>query len=65
MIIENAEHSSDVRPFLPGDGGSVVLVTARARLPDLVMQHGLADHPVGALSPDAAAEASESLRAWT
>ena len=56
VIIENAEHSSDVRPFLPGDGGSVVLVTARARLPDLVMQHGLADHPVGALSPDAAAE---------
>lgn len=56
VVIENAERPADVRPFLPGDGRSIVLVTARERLHDLIIQDGIAAQPVPALAPEAAVE---------
>ena len=56
VVIENAERAADVRPFLPGDGRSIVLVTARDRLHDLIIQDGVAARPVPPLAPEAAVE---------
>jgi tetratricopeptide (TPR) repeat protein len=40
VVLENAERAGDVRPFLPGSGESVVLVTARERIKDLAIFDG-------------------------
>jgi tetratricopeptide (TPR) repeat protein len=56
VVLENAERASDVRPFLPGSGRSIVLVTARDRIRGLVIYDGASTEPVPELSPVAAVE---------
>jgi tetratricopeptide (TPR) repeat protein len=54
VVLENAERAGDARPFLPGSGRSVVLVTARQRIRELIIYDGMVTEPVQELSPDAA-----------
>jgi DNA-binding SARP family transcriptional activator/tetratricopeptide (TPR) repeat protein len=58
IVLDNARDSSQVRPLLPGAGGSVVVVTSRNRLTDLVAVDGAIPVPVGPLTR---AEARELL----
>lgn len=40
ILLENAVSADQIRPLLPGAGGSAVVVTARADLSELWVQHG-------------------------
>lgn len=40
IILDNANSAEQVRPFLPGSSGSLVVVTSRSRLPGLIARDG-------------------------
>lgn len=40
IVLDNAATAEQVRPLLPGDGGSLALVTSRVELPGLVVADG-------------------------
>lgn len=50
LILDNAVSAAQVRPLLPGSGGSRVLVTSRSRLNGLAVHEGAARITVGPLS---------------
>ncbi|MFF3786318.1 hypothetical protein [Streptomyces sp. NPDC001933] len=53
LLIDNASRAADVRAFLPGGNGHLVLVTSRHPLSELAGE-GAFLHSVGPLPPDAA-----------
>lgn len=52
LVLDDAASSDQVRPLLPGRGASVVLVTGRERLRDLVVREGVAELAVDRFSDD-------------
>ena len=52
LVLDDAGSSDQVRPLLPGRGASVVLVTSRERLRDLVVREGVAELAVDPVSDD-------------
>jgi tetratricopeptide (TPR) repeat protein len=60
FLLDNAATADQVRPLLPGEPGSLVLVTSRSRLTGLVAAGGAHPVPVGLLP---AAEARQLLAA--
>ncbi|WUI00696.1 winged helix-turn-helix domain-containing protein [Spirillospora sp. NBC_00431] len=56
VLLDDARDACQVRPLLPGGGGTVVLVTSRLRLSGLVARHGAERLPLGALTPQDARE---------
>jgi tetratricopeptide (TPR) repeat protein len=54
VLLDNAASTEQVRPLLPGQGGSFTIVTSRRRLDGLVALHGAPRISVGPLArPDA------------
>ncbi|MFI1090978.1 hypothetical protein [Streptomyces sp. NPDC020917] len=62
ILLDNAATASQVRPLLPGSGGSLVIVTSRDRLAGLAIRDGARRLTLGTL-PEA--EAVALLRAVT
>ena len=56
VVLESAERASDVRPLLPGEGKSAVVVTARDRIRSLLVQDHAAAEPVLPLSAESAVD---------
>jgi len=50
LLLDNARSAEDVRPLIPGDPGSAVLVTSRDRLDGLVARNGARRVPVDVLA---------------
>ena len=50
ILLDNAREAGQIRPLLPGAGGSLVLITSRHRLPALVTTHGAVPVPLGEVS---------------
>jgi len=51
VVLDNAASGEQVRPLLPGDPGSLVVVTSRNRLSTLVARNGASVLPLGVLTP--------------
>jgi DNA-binding SARP family transcriptional activator/tetratricopeptide (TPR) repeat protein len=51
VLLDNAASADQVRPLLPGAGGSVALVTSRGQLPGLVALNGARQMALGPLPP--------------
>ncbi|MGH3758717.1 BTAD domain-containing putative transcriptional regulator, partial [Actinophytocola sp.] len=60
VLLDNAAAADQVRPLLPGGGGSLVLVTSRDHLGGLVARDGARSLPLEVLTPE---EAEALLRA--
>ncbi|MCO8277507.1 tetratricopeptide repeat protein [Actinoplanes sp. TRM 88003] len=56
VLLDNARDLQQVRPLLPGSGGSLVLVTSRNRMAGLVASHGARMIGLGLVGDDEAAE---------
>ncbi|MBM2623624.1 tetratricopeptide repeat protein [Actinoplanes sp. LDG1-06] len=56
VLLDNARDLQQVRPLLPGSGGSLVLVTSRNRMAGLVAGHGARLIGLGLVSEDEAAD---------
>jgi DNA-binding SARP family transcriptional activator len=56
VVLDNARGVEQVRPLLPGDPGSLVLITSRVRLAGLVARDGAQPVLLGALDADEAHE---------
>lgn len=54
ILLDNASHPDQVRPLLPGDGRSLVLVTSRNQLGGLVARDGARRVTLPPLGPDEA-----------
>ncbi|MBT2383085.1 tetratricopeptide repeat protein [Streptomyces sp. ISL-11] len=50
VLLDNAHSASQITPFLTAAPGSLVIVTSRHRLPELVRDHGAHPIPLGPLS---------------
>ncbi|MGW0824734.1 BTAD domain-containing putative transcriptional regulator [Streptomyces sp. NPDC002845] len=58
IVLDDAMNAAQVRPLIPGSGGSRVIVTSRHRLADLEGAHGVA---LDALDEDASLELLERI----
>jgi DNA-binding SARP family transcriptional activator len=56
IVLDNVDSSERVRPLLPGAPGSLVLITSRNRLPDLVTHEGAHPLELHSLTADEAHE---------
>ncbi|WP_279571461.1 tetratricopeptide repeat protein [Streptomyces sp. 8K308] len=54
IVLDNAAGADQVRPLLPGSGGSTVIVTSRDRLTGLIATEGARPLPLGLLAQDEA-----------
>jgi DNA-binding SARP family transcriptional activator len=61
VVLDNAASPSQVRPLLPGDPGTAVLVTSRMDLRGLTATHGASNILVDVLAPDQSAELLANL----
>lgn len=52
VVLDNVHEAEQVRPLLPGSGGSLVVVTSRSQLRGLVAREGAHRIAVDQLSPD-------------
>jgi tetratricopeptide (TPR) repeat protein len=54
LLLDDAGGADEVRPFLPGRSGYIVLVTSRRTLPDLIVPTGATPVNLGAMDESAA-----------
>jgi tetratricopeptide (TPR) repeat protein len=61
VVLDNAGEAEQVRPLLPGGGGSFVLLTSRSRLTGLVAREGARELVLGGLGPTESEELLSSV----
>jgi hypothetical protein len=61
VVLDTAGEAEQVRPLLPGGGGSFVLLTSRSRLTGLVAREGARELVLGALGPTESEELLTSV----